>query len=812
MLSGYRVIDLTSGGASLCGQMLADLGADVVLVEPPGGNASRREGPFRGTGKDPNQSLAFWAVNRGKRGIVIDLETLSGKESFAALAAGADFLIESNAPGYMDAHGIGYGRLSGLNPALVMVSITPFGQTGPKAHWAANDLTAWAGSVAHSMAGDDDRAPVSVAIPQAFLHAGAEGTVGALIAHTARMRDGRGQHVDISGEAASTMASQATLLSSGWKSAPTLRIAGGVNFGGIPLKFVNPATDGYVSVTFLFGSAIGPFTRRLMEVMCAEGFVDEATRDKDWVGYTGLLMSGAEPMSELMRCIAAIGAFTSTHTKAELFAMGMEKGLLIVPVNRIDDVVHSPQLAAREFWRTLRHPEIGTEVTYPGPFAKFGATPITYSRRPPLLGEHTAEVVSAPSQSRPPVPSASQGALKLPLEGLKVAEFMWVAAGPWGTRYLSEFGATVVKVESPTRVDTARTIGPFKDNVPGPERSGVFATLNANKLGVTLNLASPEGRAVAMRLCEWADVVTESFAPGAIARMGLSYDEIKKVNPNVIMISSCLNGQTGPQATLAGFGTMGAQIAGFGEIAGWPDRAPAGPAGAYTDYIAPKFTAAAILAAIEHRRKTGEGQYIDLSQSECSAQFLGPALLDYVVNGHVVTRDGNRSADFAPQGVYRAKGSDRWVAIAAPDEASWTGLAEAAGLGWDHDARYSHPDARMANADDLDSAIAAWTADYNEDELETMLQARRVPSHRVSYSEDAMADPQLIHRGHFITVEHPEVGPVPIEGSHILLSATPAVVTAPGPTFGQHNDYVLRDLLGMSEDEVIELVAAGALD
>ena len=811
MLSPYRVIDLTSGGASLCGQMLADLGADVVLIEPPGGNSSRRERPFRNNVPDPNQSLAFWSVNRGKRGAVIDLETLSGREAFVALAAGADFLIESCPPGYLDSLGIGYGRLSGLNPALVMVSITPFGQTGPRANWAANDLTVWASSGANAMAGDDDRAPISVAVPQAFLHAGAEAAVGALMAHTARQRDGRGQHVDISAQAASVMATQATILSHGWNSGPTLRMSGGVKFGGLPLKFVNPAKDGHVSVTFLFGSALGPFTRRLMDVMFEEGFVDEATRDKDWMNYGVLLVSGAEPMSELMRCIDCISAFTASHTKAELFEMGMTKGLLIVPVSRIDEVVNSPQLAARQYFQQIQHPELGGSVTYPGPFAKFSGAPITYSRRPPLLGEHTAEVLASAPPSRRPAPPATP-TRELPLAGLKVADFMWVIAGPWGIRYLADFGATVVKVESPGRVDTLRTLGPFKDAVPGAERSGGFATANANKLGLTLNLASPEGRAVALKLCAWADVVTESFAPGAIGRMGLSYEEVKKVNPSVIMISSCLNGQTGPQSTLAGFGTMGAQLAGFGEIAGWPDRPPAGPAGAYTDYIAPKFGATAILAALEHRRRTGEGQYIDLSQSESSAHFLGPAILDYTVNGHVMGRNGNRSADFAPQGVYPVVGEDAWVAIAAPNEATWFSLAAAAGLGWGEDARFSHPEARMANAAELDAAIGAWTSGFTGDQLETMLQAVGVPVHSVSGSAEAMADPQLIHRGQWVMVEHPELGPVPIEGEHILLSATPARVTTPGPTFGQHNDYVLRELLGLSEDEVVELVAAGALD
>jgi crotonobetainyl-CoA:carnitine CoA-transferase CaiB-like acyl-CoA transferase len=500
----------------------------------------------------------------------------------------------------------------------------PFGQDGPKAGWAANDLTVMASSGAMVITGDDDRAPCVVSVPQAYLHAGAEAAVGALVALAGRDRDGAGQHVDVSAQVATMMATQATILEHGWNSPPTRRIAGGVKFGGIPLRFIHPCADGYVSVTFLFGTALGPFSRKLMEVMCEEGIVDEATRDKDWLNYTSLILSGQEPVSELMRCTEAISEFTRRHTKSELFRMGMEKGLLIVPVATVQDVVHSEQLADRGYWQEVEHPEAGLRVKYPGAFARFSKTPIaTRRRRPDSVSQRRGGRGDREERPRRRWGAANGNARDLPLKGLKVADFMWVVAGPWSTRYLVDYRATVVRIEA-TRVDTARTIGPFKDGQPGPERSGAHGTVNAGKYGVALNLQTPEGHAVALKLCEWADVVTESFTPGSMARLGLDYESVRKVNPGVIMISSCLNGQDGPHSSLAGFGTMGAQIAGFGELAGWPDRAPAGPAGAYTDYIAPKFEAAAILAALEHRRRTGEGQHIDFSQVEAAVHFISP--------------------------------------------------------------------------------------------------------------------------------------------------------------------------------------------
>ena len=816
MLSAYRVLDLTDGGSLLCGQILGDLGADVVVVEPPSGARVRHSGWYADDSNDPDRSLSWWSLNRNKRGITLDLSADEGRESLRSLARHSDVVLENFAPGYLQSIGLGYTDLARINPRLVMVSITPFGQAGPKAHWAANDLTVMASSGALAMTGDSDRPPCVVSVPQAYLHAGAEAAVAALVALAGRDKSGSGQHVDVSAQVAAMMATQATILEHGWGPAITQRMAGGVKFMGIPLQFVQPASDGYVSVTFLFGSALGPFSRRLMETLHEDGVVDEATRDKDWLNYTALIISGEEPISEFLRCQEAIGTFTRKHTKAELFRMGMERGLLIVPVAEIDDVVHSPQMAARGFWEDIAHDDRPQPVRYPGAFARFSATPLTTRRRPPRIGEHNDEV-AAEVRDRGPV--VAGGAIngsspELPLAGVKILDFMWVVAGPWGIRYLADYGATVVRVESSARVDTIRTIGPFKDGLPGPERSGAHATVNAGKYGLTLNLTRPEGRAAALKLCAWADVVTDSYAPGAMAKFGLDYESIRKVNPSIIAISSCLNGQTGPHASLAGFGTMGAQIAGFGDLAGWPDRGPAGPAGAYTDYIAPKFEAAAILAALEHRRRTGEGQYIDFSQAECSMRFLAPAILDYTVNGRVQTRRGNSSLACAPHGVYPAAGDDRWVAIAATNDEQWWSFCRLVGHEeWAKDTRFATMAARMNHETELNDLIAEWTRSRDVADIEAQLQAAFIPVHRVSGSADAFQDPGVAHRGHIATVEHPELGPVPIEAPRFLLSATPAPLPAwPGPMFGQHNDEVLRGILGMDDEEIVELIAAGALE
>lgn len=393
MLSPYRVLDLTTERGLLCGQILADLGADVVHVEPPGGAAARRLGPFAGDVRHPDRSLFWWAQTRNQRSITLDLNRPAGRDVLRRLARGAHFVIESDEPGAMAARGLGAGALAAENPALVTVSITPFGQDGPKARWAASDLVLLAAGGPLFLTGDDDRPPVRLPVPQAWFHAGAEAAVGALIAHHERQRSGRGQHVDVSAQQAVALATQSYLLCAAVGAPQVRRMAGGLKHGRLNARFVYPARDGFVAITFLFGSAIGPFARRIMEYVHDEGFCDAATRDKDWLAYGDLLLRGDEPLAEFERVKACIEACTRTKTKAELLAAALARGLLIAPVSTLDEVRRSPQLAARAYWQVLDHPEAGARVTHPGPFARFSASPIRYRRRPPTVGEHTREVL-----------------------------------------------------------------------------------------------------------------------------------------------------------------------------------------------------------------------------------------------------------------------------------------------------------------------------------------------------------------------------------------------------------------------------------
>jgi crotonobetainyl-CoA:carnitine CoA-transferase CaiB-like acyl-CoA transferase len=392
MLSPYRVLDLTTERGLLCGQMLGDMGADVIKVEPPGGSSARAIGPFYKDAPHADRSLYWWAYNRNKRAITLDIERDRGRDLLLRLVERADFLIESDNPGYLSRHNLGFVDLAKVNPALVYVSITPFGQDGPKATYADSDLIIMAAGGPLILAGDADRPPVRLSIPQAYLHASADAAVAALAAHHERTRSGLGQHIDVAAQQSIAMATQSYVLAAPLRSTEAKRLSGGIKFGPLDIPLVWPTKDGYVAMTFLFGSALGVFTVELMHYLCEQGFCDEATRDKDWIAYGEQLFSGAEPLSEFERVKEVVREFTRSYTKMELLQLAVERGFLISPVTTVAEVVESPQFASRDYFQNVAHPELGESFRYPGPFAKFSATPIEYRRRPPSVGEHNSEI------------------------------------------------------------------------------------------------------------------------------------------------------------------------------------------------------------------------------------------------------------------------------------------------------------------------------------------------------------------------------------------------------------------------------------
>jgi benzylsuccinate CoA-transferase BbsF subunit len=397
------------------------------------------------------------------------------------------------------------------------------------------------------------------------------------------------------------------------------------------------------------------------------------------------------------------------------------------------------------------------------------------------------------------------------LEGVKIADFTWVAAGPLTTVHLANYGATVVRVESATRPDGMRTFPPNKDNIPGVNRSLLFAHENGNKFSATFNLNDPKGMDVAKRLIAWADVVSENFRPGQMEKWGLGYENLVKINPSIIMFRSSAQGQTGRYSRLGTIGNNLHSLTGFTYITGWPDREPVPPWGAFTDVTVPTMGVAMIAAALEYRDRTGEGQCLDLSQYEASLHYLAPAILDYEVNGRVAGREGNSCSYAAPHGVYRCKGDDRWCSIAVFDDKEWNSFCDVLGRPpWTDSPDFSTLLARKENESKLNFLVEKWTMHHEAEEVMTLMQDADISAGLVENGADMLYDPQFQERGFYQRLNHSEMGDVIHRGAASQLSETPWAFDRPSPCMGEHTEYVCREFLKMSDEEFVELLNSEA--
>ena len=398
------------------------------------------------------------------------------------------------------------------------------------------------------------------------------------------------------------------------------------------------------------------------------------------------------------------------------------------------------------------------------------------------------------------------------LEGIKVVDFGLAWTGPLTTKALSDHGAEVIKIESSSRPELFRTMVPFKDDIVGLNRGGYFNVANTGKLSVALNLAHPKGVEIAKRLIARADIVVENFAGGVMERMGLGYEELKKVKPDIIMLSSCMQGHTGPYAAHPGYGFLLTPLSGFNQIAGWPDREPV-VLGSYTDFPAPRLNVVVVLAALDYRRRTGKGQYLDMSQYETGVHFLAPLVLDYVVNRRVANRMGNRCPYAAPHGAYRCRGDDRWCAIAVFTDGEWRSFGGVIGNpAWASSPKFATLLARKENEEELDRLVEEWTVDRAAEEVMSMMQAAGVAAGVLETGEDLLEhDPQLRHRHYFWELDHPEIGKYHAPGSSFVLSRSPCELRR-APLMGEHNEYALKEALGMSDEEIAELVVEGVIE
>jgi len=813
-LAPYRILDLTTYRGWLAGRMLADLGATVIKLEPPGGDPGRGIGPFAGDVPDPEGALAWWAYNRGKQSATVDLASPEGRERFLSLVAGADAVIESFEPGQMEAWGLGLDDLLAVNPGIVFTRITAFGQTGPYAGHAASDLTVTAaGGAAWIASSDEDRAPVRITAPQSFLHASAEAALHTAVGLFHAAETGEGQQFDVSAQLAVVRTLLDALMHAYTDGVMIRRERLGKPSPYSPFTQLFECADGLV-IAFTGGSLAQYRAWAREEGDSIPDFFEAISDEELKARGVALVMASAELRTGLA---AWLETFFAKRTRHALVTGGMKRHLIIAGVNTVGDILEDEQLAARGYYQLVSHPGWQKPTRLPSVWAHLSRTPLLETPAAPRVGEHDAAVwkSGAASAGARPSRSATKPPSRDVFAGLKVWDSSWVGVGPLTTRYLGDYGATVVRTESARNLDTLRRIGPYKDGIPGINRSQFFAEYNTSKLGVGVNFTTPEGRELGLKFAAWADVVVESFSPGVMDRFGLGYEALKAVNPSIIMLSTSMNGQTGPRRSFTGFGTGLAAMAGFVDLTGWPDRTPGTPYGAYTDFIAQRFCGTAMAAALDHRRRTGEGQYIDVSQYEASAQFLAGLLLDADVNGRIRSRDGNRDLHAAPHGIFRCRDEgelDRWVAIAVETEAQWAAFIRRIGApAWASEARFASLADRKAHEDALEALVSAWTADKTPAEVVEQLQPE-VPAAPVLTGLDLFTDPQLHHRGYLHTLHHGEVGDIPYEGSQVIATATQPWPRKAAPVFAADTVQVLRDFLGYSEAEIEDLVAKGAVE
>lgn len=407
-----------------------------------------------------------------------------------------------------------------------------------------------------------------------------------------------------------------------------------------------------------------------------------------------------------------------------------------------------------------------------------------------------------------------------PLTGLKVADFSWFGAGPICAENLATFGATVVRVESEAHLDGLRGVGPFPPGKTTYNVSGYFNNYNAGKLDLTINLNTERGKQMALKLVAWCDVFLTNLTPRIIEKWGLTYDELVKINPNIIAAYQPMQGFDGPHKYFMGFGAVLGPITGYSYLSGFPNRPPMGLGTNYPDYVInPGHTLVAILSALRYRRRTGKGQRIELAQIESSVSPHADAILDYTANGRVEMRAGNRLPHAAPHGAFRCKDGtwqdkpeDRWIALGVFDDGQWQGLVAAMGSPpWAQDARFATLAGRKEHEDELEAHVTEWTAGQAVEDVMALLQSRGVPAGVVQNARDMLEDEHLKARGYYVYLDHPEAGRTAYDGPPFRLSKTPGVLRSPAPLLGQHNEQVCKEILGMTDEEIAEAIIEQAL-
>jgi crotonobetainyl-CoA:carnitine CoA-transferase CaiB-like acyl-CoA transferase len=829
-LEGIRVLDLTRyvAGPSAT-KLLAEYGADVLKVEPPGGDPSRAFGPFPGNRANPEASGLFLHLNTGKRSIVLDVTTEAGARTVREYAAEADVVVEDLGPGEAERLGFGWRTLSAEHPALVMCSITPFGQTGPYRDFRASEITLQAMGGPMHMNGHSSREPIKLGGHIAQFHAGTVAAFAVLQALWRVEHGGPGDCIDLAMyECQAGNRDRRTINLTATEYTGMVAKRGGTDV--LLGSGVRECLDGHVNI-----SGNGPRLPNLLRMIGREDLLAHPDIRKP---------AGAMPAELEQEIEGSYAAYLKVHGKLGALAAAQAHRMPSGAILTIRDLIEDRHYRDRGAWDTIDHPATGP-LEYPGRQLLFSGSTRPVPRRAPLLDEHGAEAAARgawrPSAERWRAPSVTGTAeqrprvtARLPLEGLRVADMTVVWAGPHVTQLLAEWGAEVIRVEPVTRIqpstrgaeqiftqaqaralgESGRLLAAYPDFDPGDEPWNRYPAFNSharNKKSMACDVMTPEGREAFLRLIAVSDVFVENNVPETIERANLTWDELRRVNPRLVMLRMPAFGLEGPYKNYRAFGHQAEGMIGHHYLRGYPELGPEYTGAALTsDGFAGVLGAAAVLMGLRHRERTGEGQQVEMPLAESFIPVLGEYILDYSMNGRVAPPQGNLHPHHAPHGVYPTTGDDQWLALDIDSDQAFRSLCTVLGVpALASDVRFLDMAARLANRAALDAEIASLTRPHDKERLFRELQAAGVIAAPVHDELEALADEQLAARDWFQELDTPGGGRHRYPGYQFKMLDTPNEVRTPPVRLGEHNEETYLDLLGYSRAEYDALVERG---
>lgn len=794
-LKNLRILELSNGVAGeYCGKLLADFGAEIIKVELPGvGSDTRRKGPFAATGNPVEASGLFAYLNTNKRSVTLDLTTLQGKEVFLRLVRTVDVIIDDHPKGYLESLDIDPASYASSYPRLIVCSVTPFGYDAPANMQKAYSLNVFqsSGWGYHSPSHYDPGTPPFQGAGRFLVDY--EAGLSAALAVTAslywRENSAAGQFVDVSQQESLASLSDYVLsqMVAGAMDVSTRRSA--FDLGG-PATFFQ-CRDGYV---YLFISEPGHWNG--LYTLMGEPQWMKAFPDR-WLE----LHLTPERIQE---CRTQIAQWMQDQDKHDVAARAQKLGIPLAPVNTVKDIFESPQMQFRKFFTEVEHPVLQRRH-YPTVPYQLSATPAKLNTAAPLLGEHTDAILQALAGMESRTTSSAQSSIdaqrKGPLHGVRVVELTKIWAGPYVGKLLAFLGAEVIRVESLDSLDVTRRYG-VKDINAAPG----FQAVNPGKLSIQLNMKTEEGKRLLGEIVKQSDIVIENLRPGAAKRLGFGYEQLRAIKPDIIAVSMSMYGQEGPLAYQSGYAPLFSALGGLCQLVGLADGPPKLLNVRYGDSTYGTTAAFAALVALYHRRRTGEGQYVDVSAVESIATMLGDAFMDYFLTGHIAKRDGNRHPELAPHGCYPCLEED-WISIAVQTESEWRSLCAAMGNpALVTDPRFVDSRSRIRHAVELDKVLAAWTSNQDARTLSETLQSQGIAAFKSLNSVDMVSDEHLWQRGFYQQVADKAQGSMSIVGAPWHMSVTSTSVTNSAPRLGEHNDYLLGEVLGLSAAERDRLV------